>query len=534
MHTQPTVAKTFVETLHACGIDTCFTNPGTTELHLWSAFVENPKFKTVLCLAENVASGSADGYARVTGKTACTLLHLGPGLMNGMANLHNAKRAQSTILNIIGEHPQSHQEHDPPLHSPLETLAVACSKYTWTLTLEEHWEQTLSAFILRTQRESCISTVIVPSDLASTIYNSENLQTTSPSSIQSQVSTAQGKNCLEEDAETLKRFASHFTKQHHKGVLLISSSYITGEAILHAQRIASQFNLQLFTDTFTARLQRGGEHTAIQKLPYFPEMSQHLLESSHWFILGTKIPTHFFKKDHHPSLLVSDTAQVFHLPTLPDSLANTLDTLSSYLQLPTFIEKGTKVQKATTTSSLHPLPPIDNQLTLENLGYVLAQLMPEGAFISNESISSAPPLYAALQHTRHHDWLDLMGGAIGQGLPLATGIAYGAPNAQIIALQADGSAAYTLQALWTQARDNLNILTILLANRCYAILEKEMTLMSVPPFSASLSNPSIDWVQLANGFGVEAKPATCVETFRIALQEGLQKKQPYLIHAILA
>src|SRR5580698_1810081 len=120
-------AESLIRTLVAAGVDVCYANPGTSEIHIVAALDRVAEMRCVLGLFEGVVTGAADGYARMAGKPACTLLHLGPGLGNGLANLHNASRAQVPIINLVGQHPADHLRHDAPLTSDIESIARTCS-----------------------------------------------------------------------------------------------------------------------------------------------------------------------------------------------------------------------------------------------------------------------------------------------------------------------------------------------------------------------------------------------------------------------
>ena len=125
-----TGAQALITTLVGAGVDVCFTNPGTSEMHFVQALDSVPAMRGVLALFEGVATGAADGYARMSGRPAATLLHLGPGMANGMANLHNARRARVPLVNIVGDHATYHSRYDAPLNSDIETVARTFSGWT--------------------------------------------------------------------------------------------------------------------------------------------------------------------------------------------------------------------------------------------------------------------------------------------------------------------------------------------------------------------------------------------------------------------
>jgi acetolactate synthase-1/2/3 large subunit len=157
-------AESLVQTLTSQGVDICFANPGTSEMHFLKA-LENPKMRSVLCLFEGVCTGAADGYYRMKGTPASTLLHLGPGLANGLANIHNAKRASSGMVNIVGEHSRAHLQYDPPLTSDIEGLARPLSHWVRTVGSAQAVAWDVSTAIARaSEQPGQIATLILPGD----------------------------------------------------------------------------------------------------------------------------------------------------------------------------------------------------------------------------------------------------------------------------------------------------------------------------------------------------------------------------------
>src|SRR5690606_37293799 len=179
-------------------------------------------------------------------------------------------------------------------------------------------------------------------------------------------------------------------------------------------------------------------------------------------------------------------------------------------------------------------PPASGTVTNAALGRSLAALLPEGAIVVDEGITNGFGLYPSMAAAAPHDLLRHVGGAIGQGLPLATGAAIGAPGRRVVCLQGDGSALYTVQALWTQARERLDVTTVMLANRRYAILDKELAAVGGRPGPASnalfdIADPAIDWVRIANGFGIEAACAETMESFADLFTAANARQGPFLI-----
>ena len=511
-------AEAFVATLCACGVDTCFANPGTSEMQLVAAIDRQPGMRAVLGLFEGVVTGAADGYARMADKPAVTLLHLGPGLANGLANLHNARRAASPVINMVGDHATYHLHFNAPLTSDAAGVARPMSDWVRLAQSPRDLAQAgAEAFVAAMDWPGKVATVIVPADHAwgaGAAPVAPRAVPPAPRAPDAAIAAA---------AEALRG---------SKGpvALLLGGRALRADALHQAGRIAAAAGAKLICETFAARVERGAGRVALAKLPYFGEMAVEFLAPYTTILLcGTEPPVAFFAYPGKPSELSPPDAQVVRLAGLREDALAALTALADALDAP--IEPvGVQVRA---------VPPVDEALTPLTIGAVLAELMPTGAIVSEEGLTASAALFDATAGAAPHDWLMVTGGAIGQGLPVATGAAVACPDRKVIALQADGSGMYTCQALWTMARERLDVVTVIFNNASYAILNIELMRVGVqnPGPKAlsmlSLDHPRLDWCAIAAGMGVPAERVDTTTAFRAAFERALATKGPVLIEAML-
>lgn len=507
-------AEALIETLRQSGVEVCFANPGTSEMQLVAAIDRQDGMRAILGLFEGVVTGAADGYARMADRPAVTLLHLGPGLGNGLANLHNARRAGSAIVNMVGDHATYHLHHDAPLTSDAAAVARPMSDWVRTSRSERDLAQA-GAEAVAVARSGRIATVIVPADHAWTEGSAPVDPPTPPV-------TPRVPATVVEDA------AAALSGQGAK-CLFLGGRALREDALADARRIAAATGARLVCETFPARLQRGAGRVPVERLPYFGEQAQAYLAGFDTIVFcGAEPPVSFFAYPGKPSWLSPEGARLVRLASAREDCGAALADLAGRLA-------------ATESPALQQeqRPPADERLTVASLGAVLAELMPEGAIVSDEGNTAGSAVFGMTAGAKPHDWLCLTGGAIGQGLPLAAGAAVACPDRKVIALQADGSAMYTNQALWTMARERLDVVTILLNNGSYAILNIELMRVGVQnpgPKALSmldLKHPEIDWVKMAEAMGVPAARATTTAEFRDALADALAARGPRLIETML-
>lgn len=508
-----TGAEVVVNRLLAEGVDVCFANPGTSEMHFVAALDAAPQMRPVLCLFEGVATGAADGYARIAGRPAATLLHLGPGMANGLANLHNARRAFSPVVNVVGDHATYHQPLDAPLESDIDALGHwAHGSVHRPASANDLDAAVHSAVQSATGEPGRVATVILPAD-----YSWGSAPQNPLSDKASANPPAPGSDMTITGAAELLR------TQGERAVLLLGGAATGADGLLAAARIRSATGARVLVETFPARLTRGRGVPAIERLGYLAEQAtQQLSGATHLVLVGAKAPVSFFAYPGKPSVLVPDGADVRALAI--DDLAGLADELGGAVP-----DEALADPADLPTGSLNP----------QNLAQVIAALLPENAIISDEANTSGVFLPAATASSPRHDVLTLTGGAIGQGLPVAVGAAIAAPDRPVVALQSDGSAAYTISALWTMAREQLDITVVILNNHAYAILQLELLRVGTHADGErsrsllDLSRPDIDFASIAQGFGVPATRAgtagELAEQFRAALAEP----GPHLIDAAL-
>ncbi|MEM1437164.1 MAG: acetolactate synthase large subunit [Pseudomonadota bacterium] len=513
----PNGADALIATLLHNGVDTCFSNPGTSEMHFVAALDNEPCMRCVLGLFEGGVTGAADGYARMAGKPACTLLHLGPGLANGLANLHNARRAHSPIVNVIGEHATYHRALDAPLTADIEGFAAPVS--SWIRTCESADE------IAATGAEAIAAAMAPPGQIASLILPADTAW--SPAATQAPVTAEVGS--LRQPAADIDALAA-ILRSDAPTALLVNGNAVIGANLMRLGELAARTGATLIGDTFIARIERGAGRPGIRRLPYFAEQAIETLSAfEHLILVDTKAPVSFFAYPGVPSELTPASCQC-HTLTAPGE-----DTAAALLALLDAV--GGSAPAAVPELERPALP--QGALNPQSIAQALAHLMPEQAIIVNEAATGGFGIPGATAAAAPHDWLDLTGGAIGMGIPAATGAAIACPDRRVIDLQADGSGMYTLQALWTQAREQLDVTTIIFANRKYAILQVEFMRVGAhnPGRRAmdmmELDRPNLDWVALAAGMGVPGTQASSAGALSSALEHSLATPGPYLIEAVL-
>ncbi len=507
-------AESLIRTLVKGNVDVCFANPGTSEMHFVAALDEVSEMRAVLGLFEGVCTGAADAYYRMTGKPACTLLHLGPGMANGIANLHNAWRAGSGMVNIIGDHASYHLQHDAPLTTDIVSLAKPFSAWI-KKSASAHDISKDTAEAIAVARTGKIATLILPADTAWT-KASPDLAEVTPLKVKT----------YRQEAVTE---AASLLNKNEASLLLMSGNAVINQGLELAGRIAAKTGAKLMTNRPTARVQRGAGRVLIDSLLYpVPETLEQLKDFKNIILVGTKQPVGFFAYPDTPSTLAPEGCHLFTLATEDEDAVAALESLAAHLDANT--------QADTYALSVPSLP--TGELSLAKITQSVAAQLPEQAIIINEALTSFRAGHL-LASSHAHDMLQGTGGAIGHGVPCAVGSAVACPDRQVIALQADGSAMYTLQGLWTQAREQLNVVTILFNNRAYNILQGELLKVGASKKGSTadrllnIDDPTLDFVSLAKGMGVDAGRAGSAESFNQLLKEALAKKGPYLIEVMV-
>jgi acetolactate synthase I/II/III large subunit len=508
-------AHALLRTLVANGVDTCFTNPGTSEMHFVAALDDVPEMRAVLALFEGVATGAADGFGRMADRPAATLLHLGPGLGNGLANLHNARRARTPLVNIVGDHATYHQVFDAPLASDIDSVARNVSGWIRSVDLPADVGRAATDAILASMRGR-VATLILPAD-ASWSEGAEPGPIAAVPALQ-RVPT---------DAIDL---AAKALRSGEPAALLLGGGALRERGLVAAGRIAAATGAKLLCETFPARLERGAGLPSVERLGYLAEFAIAQLDGlRHLVLVDARAPVSFFAYPDKPSNLVPDGCEVRELVPEGFEPQDALEELADLLGAP-----ADSVARAAATRPDRP----SGALTPETLAHAIGALLPEGAIVSDEANTAGLFVSGATAGAPRHDWLTLTGGAIGQGMPVATGAAVACPDRPVINLQADGSAMYTLQSLWTQARENLDVTTVIFDNRSYAILSLELSRVGARTDGNAadlfdISRPPLDFVALAEGMGVDGTRVDTADDLVRALEHAQAEPGPYLIDAIL-
>ena len=511
-----TGAEALVATLADHGVSACFANPGTSEMHLVTALDGEPRIRSVLCLFEGVVTGAADGYARVAGVPAMTLLHLGAGYLNAGANIHNAGRANTPMVNVIGDHAVPHLKYDAPLTSDIRGLAGPNSRWIKSADkVEDTGKLAAEAFAASFGPKPGPVSLILPADSA-WLEGGRVGAAVAPASLRTVPS---------ERIEAAKTAIIGAEKP----VLLINGTALSEQGLQAAARLKAA-GIRVMTDTFYSKMRRGAGIFAPERLQYFAEGAMADLDGSDLMILaGTSAPVVFFSYPGKPSLLVPDGCDILDLGDASSDSAATLARLADSL--------GASDAAAPEVLISPDMPSGD--LTAQSIGQSLARHMPENALVSDDGVSNSLMSFLPTMNAPAHDWMMLTGGAIGQGMPLALGAAIAAPDRKVICLSGDGAGMYTNQALWSMAREGADVTTIVFVNHTYRILNIELyrTGAGNPGPTAkdmlSIGGPDINWVQLAESMGVSAVETTTAEAFDTALAEAIQAPGPRLIAAVV-
>ena len=511
-------AQALINTLVDGGVDVCFANPGTSEMHFVAALDAVPRMRGVLALFEGVATGAADGYARIADRPAAVLLHLGPGLGNGLANLHNARRARVPMVVIVGDHATYHKQYDAPLESDIDALAGSVSGWVRRSTDGADVAADAAAAIAVSRAGAQIATLILPADVSwSDAVQAASTMPTQPAGADPLLAPAGG-------------LVVDVLRSGEPTMILVGGDATRAPGLAAVARIAQATGARWLCETFPTRLERGAGLPAVERLGYFGEAAAAQLDGAkHLVLAGAKSPVSFFAYPDKPSDLVPAGCEV-HVLAEHSGAADALVALADELA------PGSAAPVA--PASRPPLP--TGALSAAAVADVVGAIMPERVIVVDESNTSSVPLAAATAGAPAHDWLTLTGGAIGYGIPTAVGAAVAAPDRPVLCLESDGSAMYTISGLWTQARENLDVTTVIYNNSAYDILRIELQRVGAgeaPGPKAldllDLSRPAMDFVKMAEGMGVPARRVTTAEEFADSLRRAFAEPGPHLIDAVV-
>ncbi len=511
-------AESLVHTLLASGVDTCFANPGTSEMHFVAALDRVPGMRCVLGLFEGVVTGAADGYARVAGKPAATLLHCGPGLANALANLHNGRRANTMVVNCVGDQATYHRPLDAPLTADTEGLARSVSAWVRTASHAESVGADAAVAVQAAMTSpGQIATLILPSD---TCWNPGGVP----------AAKLPVPSAPKADPHAVKE-AARLLRSGKKTMIVLGNGALRAGALADAHRIAAATGARLLAQGSNALIERGRGRHPVNRVPYPVDQAIAAFEGIRQVILiGALKPVIFFAYPNKPGSPVPSDADV-HVMTRPDqdqaaALAALADELGAAKPVP---------------APEHDANPdaARGAIGSEAFARSLTALLPENAIVADESVTFGRAIFPNTHGARRHDWMSVTGGAIGGGMPLATGAAVAVGKSRrVVNLQADGSAMYTLQALWTQAREKLDVTTVIFSNRKYAILLLELGNVGANPGRTALDmldlgNPDLDFVKLAAGMGVEGARAETMEQFNDLFVHANTRSGPFVIELMI-
>jgi len=511
-------AESVIRSLAAGGIEACFANPGTSEIHLVAALDRVAKIRCVLGLFEGVVTGAADGYARMAEKPACTLLHLGPGLGNGLANLHNASRAHVPIVNIVGQHAAHHLRYDTPLASDIEAIALPYSDWLRTSRVSsEAGRDAAEAIVAARTAPGQIATLIVPADVS---WGDRGEVAAVPAL----------RKAIPPATATIERAAA-MLRSGLRTAILLDGNALYGEGLLVAGRIATATGAKLFAPYPITRLHRGAGLPRVDRVQYVLEQGiEQFKEFRQVILVGAPAPVAYFAYPGKSSVFTQPECEIYALAAQGEDYVGGLEALAAASSL-----GGTEFVAEVQDQPTLPT----GSITLPGIASVVGAFLPENAIVVDESMTSGRGLMAATRGSPPHDWVGNTGGSIGIALPLAVGAAVACPERKVLCLTADGSAMYTLQALWTMAREGLHVTTVVFANRDYAVLKREYSYLGVgnPGTRAvdmfEIGRPDLDWVGLAKGMGVPGTRVTSLDAFGKALRAGLEGQGPTLIEVPL-
>jgi acetolactate synthase-1/2/3 large subunit len=507
-------AESLARTLVASGVNTCFTNPGTSEMHFVAALDRVEGIRCVLALFEGVVTGAADGYGRMTGRPACTLLHLAPGLGNGLANLHNASRARSPIVNVIGDHATYHKRYDAPLNADIEGIARAYSK--WLRTSKSAAEVSVdgaAAVAAARTAPGRIATLILPADTA---WN-EGSGIAPPESVPPPAPVA---SAAVDGAAALLRTGK-------PTAIVIDGAALRRAGLVIAGRIAAATGATLLSPYSVARIERGAGLVPVERIPYPVDQAIERLKGyAQMILVGNAAPVSFFAYPGKPSVVTPEGCVIHVLARPEEDLIGALEAIAEAVSA-----KGT----APIVQSLDRPARAHGAVTLAGIAQTVAALLPENAIVVDESVTSGRGLLPATRGCPPHDWLANPGGSIGMAMPVAVGAAVACPERKVLCLEGDGSGMYTLQALWTMAREKLNVTTVIFANRTYNILKNELANVGAgnPGRRAldmlEIGRPDLGWVGMARGMGVAAERAETLDELASLVAAGLASNGPSLV-----
>jgi acetolactate synthase-1/2/3 large subunit len=440
-------------------------------------------------------------------------------LGNALANIHNAKKGHVPVVNIVGDHATYHLQYDAPLTADIEAIAGAVSHWVHTSTGPGEIARD-AAEAVRQAGHNRVATLMLPADVS---------WGDNPNGAEAAVDIAPP---LEVPASRIDTAVASLTSGK-KCMLMIGGREVDLQRGLLLSRIGKACGARVSTDTFPTRQARGAGSAVLERLPYLAELAiDHIKDLDHLILIGAAAPVSFFAYPDVPSQIAPPQCEEYQLAGPHDDIDQVLQSLVE------------RLDAAGIEPEVHPLtlPELPaGKLDVHTASQAIAHLLPEDAVVVDESNTSGLALAPATSTARSHDCLNLTGGSIGWGLPAAVGAAIACPTRKVVCLEGDGSAMYTIQALWTMARENLDVTVVIFNNRKYSILELEFSRTGARggtpgPKAAStlrIDGPDLDFVALARGMGVQADRATTAEDFNTLFAAAMAAPGPRLIDAFV-
>lgn len=519
-------AEAVLATLVESGVETCFMNPGTSELPFLHALDKFPQMSGTPALFEGVATGAADGYARIARRPSAVLLHMGSGLSNGLANLHNARRAHTPLLCIVGSHATHHALLDPPLHSDLAAAAQTVSGWVRTASgVRPVAIDVMDALEATQDNGGQVATLIVPADVAwsPSVLPFSDRKPRRPAPVASGALDA----------------AVSAVRSGEPTTILLGGPALSSAGLRAADRISQATGARILVETFPARTEQGAGVPFAQRLAYDPGQARAQLAQTQDLVLaGAHPPVSFFAYPDEPSELTPPGCRCLALGEPGQDIESALEFIADELADGFRPRVAPRTPQSKGTGRLNLLPRA-GKLSLHTMAQAIAATLPEDSIVVEETISSTAAIAPAMARAAPHTLLTLTGGALGQGLPAATGAAVAAPDRPVVALVSDGSALFTIQALWTQAREQLDVTTVIINNSSYQILQTEFPRFGDQQADTAakrlldLTDPSVEFVKLSKGLGVPARRVTTSEQLVRALHDAYASKGPHLIEAVV-
>ena len=528
-------AEAILRSLVQNNVDLCLTNPGTTELLFVDAFERVAAMRSVLVLHEGVATGAADGYGRCGPPLACALLHLGPGLSNGSSFLHDARRARTPLVVLVGEHYSWHLPFDPPLASDIESLARPVSIFVQRLDRIDHLACEIRRAVEMAVMRGGPAVVIVPQEIQGAEVGAEEPRACDDPECPVMVEGFEDETLHRPDPEALARRSSELALRLSgaSGVTyLVGSPALSEEALRLTTDLAASLGHDVVLESFPSVLRRGESEPVLEKLPYFPDAVRRALASTSVLVLvGARRPLGFFGYEGQPSELIPDGVEVVTLAPFP---SNALEELKAYGSAVAALGAGEGEPHYPPRPTLEDGDRSDGSIDAWTLAKAIVEAQACGDIVVDEGRTGVGPYFTLANAAPLHRYLGHSGGAIGEGMPLGIGAALADPSATVIVIQADGGGMYAPQALWTMVRERLDVKVVVVSNRAYRILQIELRQGGLPLHDrskamTSLSDPIIGWVEIARGFGVPAVQVSTPHELKSALQEARSQRGPFLI-----